>query len=242
NIPVNYEKATAGRQFSIVCHVYVDFFSDNDVRRHNPFPGFSVKATRKSSDVKNHPESLVSDILDKDLVPFPLDSFVWIEDSFHCGGGGAALSGEDELARKLLDFVLLVDGKPENADRDSVAATLDIDRAVFVPEEEFRWWVSWFDEQRRVCPNFNLEYRRAIGKPRGRTEAVRKTAGRSLAGEIESVAVEAECSICLEEFSEGARVVQLPCRHMFDEDCILRWLSENRVCPYCRHLFPLDWN
>ncbi|EYU30625.1 hypothetical protein MIMGU_mgv1a018589mg, partial [Erythranthe guttata] len=148
--------------------------------------------------------------------------------TFHCGGGGAALSGEDELARKLLDFVLLVDGKPENADRDSVAATLDIDRAVFVPEEEFRWWVSWFDEQRRVCPNFNLEYRRAIGKPRGRTEAVRKTAGRSLAGEIESVAVEAECSICLEEFSEGARVVQLPCRHMFDEDCILRWLSENR--------------
>ena len=45
----------------------------------------------------------------------------------------------------------------------------------------------------------------------------------------------AECSICLTEFDAESRVRLLPCRHVYHERCIDRWLDRSRKCPSCRH-------
>ena len=45
------------------------------------------------------------------------------------------------------------------------------------------------------------------------------------------------CSICLEPMDEGENTKEtVPCRHVFHEDCITRWLEFNdaRSCPNCR--------
>ncbi|KAM7272469.1 hypothetical protein ACFE04_027132 [Oxalis oulophora] len=39
------------------------------------------------------------------------------------------------------------------------------------------------------------------------------------------------CSICLDDFEAGLEVTCMPCNHMFHEDCITEWLTENRLCP-----------
>ncbi len=34
--------------------------------------------------------------------------------------------------------------------------------------------------------------------------------------------------------SLGKRVVQLPCKHLFHETCVMKWLHQTYKCPYCR--------
>ena len=54
------------------------------------------------------------------------------------------------------------------------------------------------------------------------------------------------CSICLDEFKFGERVLELPCEpskhyfHIKNENCegIIPWLSHNNTCPMCRYEFP----
>mmetsp|Transcript_1055 Transcript_1055/g.3222 ORF Transcript_1055/g.3222 Transcript_1055/m.3222 type:complete len:862 (-) Transcript_1055:479-3064(-) len=48
------------------------------------------------------------------------------------------------------------------------------------------------------------------------------------------------CSVCRDEFKEGQEVVQLPCKHCFDEGCIMPWLEMHSTCPICRHQLPLE--
>uniref|UniRef100_A0A0D6R7V2 RING-type domain-containing protein n=1 Tax=Araucaria cunninghamii TaxID=56994 RepID=A0A0D6R7V2_ARACU len=47
---------------------------------------------------------------------------------------------------------------------------------------------------------------------------------------------ESECTVCLEQFKDGDRCVQLPaCRHCcFHAQCADQWLSKNPICPLCR--------
>ncbi|KVH98745.1 Zinc finger, RING/FYVE/PHD-type [Cynara cardunculus var. scolymus] len=42
------------------------------------------------------------------------------------------------------------------------------------------------------------------------------------------------CSICLVEIEAGAIGTELPCLHLFHEDCVLRWLTYDFSCPNCR--------
>ncbi|CAN8312508.1 unnamed protein product [Cochlearia groenlandica] len=46
-----------------------------------------------------------------------------------------------------------------------------------------------------------------------------------------------KCTICLEEFNDGDRVVTLPCGHDFhdDDECIVKWFEISHVCPLCRY-------
>ncbi|KAL9306598.1 putative transcription factor C2H2 family [Arabidopsis thaliana] len=48
------------------------------------------------------------------------------------------------------------------------------------------------------------------------------------------------CIICLEEFSEGRRVVTLPCGHDFDDECVLKWFETIHNCPLCRFKLPCE--
>jgi hypothetical protein len=41
------------------------------------------------------------------------------------------------------------------------------------------------------------------------------------------------CSICLGEYEDGEEIVQLPCGHLYHEECIDSWTSNHVKCPLC---------
>jgi len=52
----------------------------------------------------------------------------------------------------------------------------------------------------------------------------------------------AECAVCLQQFGAEDTLRAMPCAHAFHQDCILRWLRVNHVCPLCRHALPTQQN
>ncbi|KAF7139832.1 hypothetical protein RHSIM_Rhsim06G0230300 [Rhododendron simsii] len=47
-----------------------------------------------------------------------------------------------------------------------------------------------------------------------------------------------ECRICLETLPIGAKVICMPCSHIFHGNCIVRWLESSNLCPLCRFAMP----
>ena len=43
-----------------------------------------------------------------------------------------------------------------------------------------------------------------------------------------------ECPISLEEFKEGDSIIELPCKHIFNETNLKNWVKEQPNCPVCR--------
>ncbi|KAL0421459.1 UNVERIFIED_CONTAM: E3 ubiquitin-protein ligase RING1-like [Sesamum latifolium] len=245
--------------------VYVDFYWEDDEDKEFvfEFPGLAIvySIPVDVNDPQELQASLWELILDEDLIPFPLHDCFWTQQQLH---GIPTIpdwierSEEAELVRRISDFLRLVHKKPEN-DGKMVVANLEIRKTVMVPAEELASWVSWFDEQKRIDPEFDSTYSNAISGPRDRSEVYQEAellmARRPAKIELlqivivkggedgedggASVSEEESCSICLEGFdnSDGAR---LPCSHMFHESCILRWLQENHVCPLCRYELPVD--
>ena len=46
---------------------------------------------------------------------------------------------------------------------------------------------------------------------------------------------EKKCPISLDEFKEGDSLIELPCKHLFNETNIKSWVKEKQTCPVCRH-------
>ena len=48
-----------------------------------------------------------------------------------------------------------------------------------------------------------------------------------------------KCSICMEDFKAGRRLIRLDCegRHVFHQVCIEGWFAGKTTCPNCRHAF-----
>lgn len=47
--------------------------------------------------------------------------------------------------------------------------------------------------------------------------------------------ISTQCSICFDEFLlSEPKVRQMPCKHIFHEECIFPWLRINGNCPVCR--------
>jgi len=42
------------------------------------------------------------------------------------------------------------------------------------------------------------------------------------------------CTVCLEVYEDGERVLQLPCFHIFHGHCATHWLKTSKICPLCR--------
>ncbi|XP_057247271.1 uncharacterized protein LOC130589751 [Beta vulgaris subsp. vulgaris] len=74
-------------------------------------------------------------------------------------------------------------------------------------------------------------------KPTPATEAAIEELERLAAGgdqEVDSTT----CAICLEEGSMTMSV-RLPCKHVFHEGCIVKWLRKSNSCPLCRYELPV---
>jgi len=61
-------------------------------------------------------------------------------------------------------------------------------------------------------------------------------------GQIDATQVESksDCAICKEEFTLGSEYVEMPCKHIFDKECILQWLGIHNSCPVCRFELKTD--
>ncbi|KAI8081887.1 uncharacterized protein B0P05DRAFT_452764, partial [Gilbertella persicaria] len=46
---------------------------------------------------------------------------------------------------------------------------------------------------------------------------------------------ETDCAVCKDHFELDEQVIELPCQHIFHDDCIKPWLKLNGTCPVCRH-------
>ncbi|GMJ06414.1 hypothetical protein HRI_004310600 [Hibiscus trionum] len=49
-----------------------------------------------------------------------------------------------------------------------------------------------------------------------------------------------ECTVCLDEFSDGDEVTSMPCGHVYHYNCIVEWLKSSHLCPLCRYQMPID--
>ncbi|KAJ9141308.1 hypothetical protein P3X46_031856 [Hevea brasiliensis] len=48
------------------------------------------------------------------------------------------------------------------------------------------------------------------------------------------------CVVCLEELEEDDDLIELPCSHLYHEDCIVKWLLSSHLCPLCRYQMPTE--
>lgn len=55
--------------------------------------------------------------------------------------------------------------------------------------------------------------------------------------QLESVIL---CAVCKEQFVIDNEAKQLPCNHIYHEDCILPWLKSHNSCPVCRFKMPSE--
>ncbi|KZV41182.1 hypothetical protein F511_10316 [Dorcoceras hygrometricum] len=56
-------------------------------------------------------------------------------------------------------------------------------------------------------------------------------------GDKEDISTETgECSICLESFLKGDKLIRLPCAHRYHVCCLDPWVRTRGQCPYCRRV------
>lgn len=106
-------------------------------------------------------------------------------------------------------------------------------------------------DARQSLPRRTVGPRRASSKalmvnPEERTPSTEHDgdAAGGAAATVDSAAAHAgdTCTVCHDDYEEGATVVELPCTHCFHEDCIMPWLETHNTCPVCRKELPPDPN
>nr|GLL16743.1 uncharacterized protein LOC110012102 [Ipomoea trifida] len=214
-------------EFAVDFHVRVDFYSEDQTKKI-PIPGldlhrlFYVPCSPWNS--KGIDESDVDSMLSFMRIPFPMNKLLW--ENTASNPEMVPLESKDDLLKTFLGFMNALKNQPANRD------------LMFLPEE-----------QARVIPNFDEEYKKAIGRLRLPSELPDremqpKPATAAAVAALESWEVGGgggsaiTCSICLEEVVFGMKATGMPCSHVFHGDCILKWLKGDHTCPVCRYSLP----
>ena len=56
---------------------------------------------------------------------------------------------------------------------------------------------------------------------------------------LSNTLINKDCTVCKDDYKVGEKLIELPCKHTFHEDCILPWLNIHNSCPTCRHALPI---
>ena len=57
---------------------------------------------------------------------------------------------------------------------------------------------------------------------------------------LDNFGCENSCPVCKEDFIVGNKMMDLPCKHYFHEDCLMPWLNQHDSCPICRYELKTD--
>ncbi|CAH2070023.1 unnamed protein product [Thlaspi arvense] len=163
-------------------------------------------------------------------------------------------SGVDEddtikLIEKLIELALSVTSSVEYRPHYALSIWLTLSIGVVPSSQELVLDDSQFEEAIRASLD---DYERNIGfrpasklgvgslsrrrykrKPKTSLVSNCKTKGKTSS-------ITNHCTICLEEFKNGRKVVTLPCGHEFDNKCIVKWFKVSHVCPLCRFELPSE--
>ncbi|GLT29819.1 hypothetical protein SLA2020_046620 [Shorea laevis] len=77
------------------------------------------------------------------------------------------------------------------------------------------------------------------GTPPAAKSAINSLPSVKITGEIMNSEMN-HCAVCKDEFEEGTEAKQIPCKHLYHEDCILPWLKMHNSCPVCRYELPTE--
>ncbi|CAH8252770.1 unnamed protein product [Arabidopsis lyrata] len=155
------------------------------------------------------------------------------------------LINEDDIQSALFELILYVSGVtyPSSGnyypgDDFLVSLLLFPDADPIEEEDEIEEEVS-IEEQDQIdeAVRVSLEETTNISLMRPASKLVVKSLARKIYKTTTSSTGE-RCTICLEEFNDGRRVVTLPCGHEFDDECVLTWCETNHDCPLCRFKLP----
>jgi hypothetical protein len=89
------------------------------------------------------------------------------------------------------------------------------------------------DEAKTYWNRFDYKPSSASHKKKGDYGSVAQRDDLGKGDDTESSEEEPHCSICLCEYEDGDKLISLPCKHIFHDDCISSWTSNNTRCPLC---------
>lgn len=56
-------------------------------------------------------------------------------------------------------------------------------------------------------------------------------------GKVEHKENQDNCAICVEDFAPSTMIRQTPCKHIFHDHCVMKWVEtkiDSPDCPFCR--------
>ena len=148
-------------------------------------------------------------------------------------------SGRREMEMGGMGALMDLGGPTQARRADGIGIT---ELQMFLTHMELQMVTLLIDQQQRSLQSAlqaSMQERNTILKP-AKPEAIEKLVRRPV--------TEAECgkdgccSVCLCEWeydtaTESGREVgvEMPCKHIFHEDCLVGWLKRQNTCPVCRH-------
>jgi len=88
-----------------------------------------------------------------------------------------------------------------------------------------------------IMSNDNNRY----GSPPASQSEIKKLNKYTLTEEkLNNFGTENTCSVCKEDFVIGNKMMDLPCKHYFHEECLMPWLNQHDSCPICRFELKTD--
>jgi hypothetical protein len=80
---------------------------------------------------------------------------------------------------------------------------------------------------------YELNSQRANRKPKALSRRRRALLRENIATP-KTLEAQPTCPICASDYCDGEKLLELPCRHLYHESCVMPWLESKGACPTCR--------